>query len=141
LDGKLQPMIALSASSASVSMIERSKMLVSGLEKRLANLVPMKPGQNRHSTKRDRITAKLAQLTAEYFPAGGMTVMDNNRLKLAAAHYIDAETCRDPVIRQRAARCAEYLLSKLKPPSAPRPPAEADHAAQALALLLNTDGV
>jgi hypothetical protein len=117
-------------------------MLESGLEKRLVNLRPYKPGQNRHTTKRDRIAAKLVELTAEYFPAGGMTVMDNNRLKLAAAHYIDAETCRDPVIRQRATRTAEYLLSKLKPPSAPRLPAAADQAAQALELLLNKpDGV
>jgi hypothetical protein len=76
LDGKLQPMIALSASSASVSMIERSKMLVSGLEKRLANLRPCKPGQNRHTTKRERIAAKLAELIAEYFPSGGYSVMD-----------------------------------------------------------------
>ena len=66
-----------------------------------------KPGQNSRSIKKARIAAKLDELTAEYFPAGGMTVMDNNRLKLAAAHYIDAETCRDPVTRQRATRCAE----------------------------------
>ena len=118
-------------------------MLESGLEKRLVNLRPYKPGQNRHTTKRDRIAAKLDELTAEYFPAGGMTVMDNNRLKLAAAHYVDADLCRDPVIRQRATRCAEYLLHKLRPPSAPRSPA-ADQAALALELLLNKpsqDGV
>jgi len=111
-------------------------MLESGLEKRLANLVPMKPGQNRHTTKRDRIACKLAELIAECFPDGGYSVMDAARLKLAAQHYIDAETCRDPVTRQRATRCAEYLLSKLRPPSVPRSPA-ADHAAEALALLLN----
>ena len=95
-------------------------MLESGLEKRLANFVPMKPGQNRHTTKRHRIAAKLNELVAEYFPNGGYSVMDAARLKLAAQHYVDAETCRDPVTRQRATRCAEYLLSKLKPP-APRP--------------------
>jgi hypothetical protein len=111
-------------------------MLESGLEKRLANLIPMKPGQNRHTAKRDRIAAKLAELIAEYFPSGGYSVMDGNRLRLAAQHYVDAETCRDPVTRQRATRCAEYLLSKLKPPSAPRSPA-ADQAALALELLLN----
>ena len=128
--------------SVAISRLSGSKMLESGLEKRLANLVPMKPGQNRHTTKRDRIAAKLDELTAEYFPAGGMTVMDNNRLRLAAAHYIDAETCRDPVIRQRATRTAEYLLAKLsKPPSAPR--SAVDQAAQALELLLKQplDGV
>jgi hypothetical protein len=118
---------------------------VTGLEKRLANLRPYKPGQNRHTTKRQQIAAKLAELVAEYFPAGGYSVMDANRLQLAARHYIDAETCRDPVIRQRATRCAEYLLSKLsKPPAASRPSAAADPAAQALALLLNKppqDGV
>jgi len=117
-------------------------MLESGLEKRLANLVPMRPGQNRHTTKRDRIAGKLAELIAECFPDGGYSVLDAARLKLAAQHYVDAETCRDPVTRQRATRCAEYLLSKLKPPSAPRP--AADQAALALELLLNKssrDGV
>jgi hypothetical protein len=100
-----------------------------------------KPGQNSRSLKKARIAAKLKELVAEFFPAGGYSVMDGNRLKLAAQHYIDAETCRDPVIRQRATRCAEYLLSKLKPPSAPRSPA-ADQAAQALALLKQSpDGV
>ena len=117
-------------------------MQMDGLVKRQANLTSFKPGENRYTRKADRIAAKLAQLTAEYFPAGGMTVKDNNRLKLAATHYVDAETCRDPVTRQRATRCAEYLLSKLKPPSAPRPPAT-DQAALALELLLNKsqDGV
>ena len=117
-------------------------MLESGLEKRLANLVPMRPGQNRHTTKRDRIAGKLAELIAECFPDGGYSVLDAARLKLAAQHYVDAETCRDPVTRQRATRCAEYLLSKLKPASAPRP--AADQAALALELLLNKssqDGV
>jgi hypothetical protein len=94
-----------------------------------------KPGQNSRSIKKARIAAKLDELTAEYFPAGGMTVMDANRLKLAAAHYIDAETCRDPVIRQRATRCAEYLLSKLTP-SAPRPPAATDFEKEMWADLL-----
>ena len=92
---------------------------------------------NSRKLKQLKAAAKLAELVAEYFPAGGMTVMDNNRLKLAAAHYVDADLCRDPVIRQRATRCAEYLLSKLKPPSAPRPLAADDPAALALEHLLN----
>ena len=95
--------------------VSMARMLESGLKKRLANLVPMKPGQNRHTTKRDRLAAKLNELIAEYFPNGGYSIMDGNRLKLAAQHYVDAESCRDPVVRQRATRCAEYLLSKLKP--------------------------
>jgi hypothetical protein len=102
-----------------------------------------KPGFNSRKVKQERIAAKLNELVAEYFPNGGYSVMDAARLKLAAQHYVDAETCRDPVTRQRATRCAEYLLSKLKPPPAPRSPA-ADQAALALELLLNkspSDGV
>ena len=98
-------------------------MLESGLEKRLANLVPMKPGQNRHTTKRARLAAKLNELIAEYFPNGGYSTMDGNRLKLAAQHYVGAETCRDPVVRQRATRCAEYLCAKLSKPPAQLPTA------------------
>ena len=80
-----------------------------------------KPGMNSRKIKQARVAAKFDELVAEYFPEGGFSVMDANRLKLAAQHYVDAETCRDPVTRQRATRCAEYLLSKLKPPSASRP--------------------
>ena len=97
-------------------------MQAGSLEKRLANLRPYKPGQNWHTTKRKRIAAKLSELTAEYFPGGGASVMDGNRLKLAAAHYVDADLCRNPVVRQRATRCAEYLLAKL---TRPPPPAQA----------------
>ena len=57
-------------------------------------------------------------------------------LRLAAAHYIDADLCRDPVIRQRATRVAEYLLSKLKPPAVPRLPAEPIMTARQLLELL-----
>jgi len=99
--------------------------------------VPFKPAMNSRKLRQLKVEAKLDQLIAEYFPNGisGIGCMDANRLRLAASHLIDADLCRDPVVRQRATRCAEYLLSKLKPPSAPRP-AE-DQAAQALALLLN----
>ena len=80
-----------------------------------------KPGMNSRKLKQMKVAAKLSELIAEYFPNGGYSVMDGNRLKLAAAHYIDADLCRDPVIRQRATRCAEYLLAKLKPSPAPLP--------------------
>jgi len=80
----------------------------------------MLPGMNSRKLKQMKIAAKFNELVAEHFPNGGYGVMDGNRLKLAAAHYVDADLCRDPVIRQRATRCAEYLLSKLKPPSALR---------------------
>jgi hypothetical protein len=92
-----------------------------------------KPGFNTRITRRMRIAAKLEELRHEFFPGGGASVMDVNRLKLAAQHYFTAETCRDAVVAQRATRIAEYLLSKLKPPPAPDPPAAADRAAQALA--------
>jgi hypothetical protein len=137
-------MIALSISSASVSMIERSQMQAEPQQdKRRNGRVPGDPfkrGMNSRKRKQVKVAAKLDELTAEYFPHGGYSVMDANRLKLAAAHYVDADLCRDPVIRQRATRCAEYLLAKLKPPGAPRSPAadQADQAAAALALLLKS---
>ena len=102
-----------------------------------------KPGYSSRRVKLERIAAKLNELVAEYFPNGGYSRMDASRLSLAAKHYVTAETCRDPVVAQRATRVAEYLLSKLKPPSAPRSPA-VDQAALALELLLNKsppDGV
>ena len=98
-----------------------------------------KPGQNSRSLKKARIAAKLEELRQVYFPAGGETVMDANRLKLAAQHYVDAETCRDPVTRQRATRVAEYLLSKLKPPLAPRPAPALESARELLDRLAESE--
>ena len=101
-----------------------------------------KSGFNTRITKRMRVAAKLEELRQEFFPGGGASVMGVNRLKLAAQHYFIAETAQDAVVAQRATRVAEYLLSKLKPPSAPSSPT-ADQAALALELLLNKsqDGV
>jgi hypothetical protein len=93
-----------------------------------------KPGFNTRITKRMRVAARLEELRHEFFPVGGASVMDENRLRLAAQHYFTAETSQDAIVAQRATRVAEYLLSKLKPPSAARSPG-ADHAAQALELL------
>jgi hypothetical protein len=75
-----------------------------------------KPGYSSRRVKLERIAAKLNELVAEYFPNGGYSRMDASRLSLAAKHYVTAETCRDPVVAQRATRVAEYLLGKLKPP-------------------------
>lgn len=83
-----------------------------------------KPGQNYYTIKRERIDAKAELLRQEYFPNGGMGMMDATRLMLAAKHYVEAETCRDPVVAQRATRCAEYLLSKIKRPEQRVPTAE-----------------
>jgi hypothetical protein len=99
-----------------------------------------KPGQNYYTIKRDRIAAKLVELTAEYFPNGGYSVMDANRLKLAAQHYFTAETSRDAIVAQRATRIAEYLLTKLSKPSpAPCPPAATDFEKSMWADLLEGD--
>ena len=46
-----------------------------------------RPGFNPRISKRLRVEAKLVELVAEYFPNGGASVMDANRLKLAAQHY------------------------------------------------------
>jgi hypothetical protein len=84
-------------------------------------------------TKRMRTAAKVALLRAEYDPSGkGLSPIDENRLCLAAKHLIIAETCNDPTECVRSTRTAEYLLNKLKPPSAPRQPAADDPAAIAL---------
>ena len=50
---------------------------------------------NSRKVRQLKVQAKLDQLIGEYFPNGGYSVMDANRLKLAAAHYIDADLCRD----------------------------------------------
>jgi hypothetical protein len=47
--------------------------------------------------------------------------MDAERLRLAAKHYVTAETCRDPIVAQRATRVAEFLLSKIKREEPPLP--------------------
>jgi hypothetical protein len=85
-----------------------------------------KSGFNTRITKRMRFAARLEELRREYFPAGGESVMDANRLRLAAMHYFTAETSTDALLAQRATRVAEYLLSKLKPPASPRPPGATD---------------
>jgi hypothetical protein len=59
-----------------------------------------RPGFNPRISKRLRVEAKLGELIAEYFPNGGYSVMDANRLKLAAQHYFTAETSKDAVVAQ-----------------------------------------
>lgn len=78
-------------------------------------------GNKARSAKLIRIMAKAEELRREYFPCGGESIMDGNRLRLAARHYVIAETARDPVVSQRSTRCAEYLLSKIKREEEPLP--------------------
>jgi hypothetical protein len=93
------------------------------------------PGNNSRTIKQARIAARLEELRAEYDPAGNASAIDRNRLKLAAMHYIIAETARDPTVSVRSTRTAEYLLNKLRPPSAPRSPITEDPAKVAKELL------
>ena len=101
----------------------------------------MLPGNNSRTIKQARVAARLEELRAEFDPAGNASAINCNRLKLAAMHYITAETARDPTVSVRSTRTAEYLLSKVRPSPA-RSPAAVDQAALALELLLNKpDGV
>jgi hypothetical protein len=97
----------------------------------------MLPGNNSRTIKQARIAARLEELRVEFDPAGNASAIDRHRLELAAMHYIIAETARDPTVSVRSTRTAEYLLNKIRP-SFPRPPAVADQAEQALALLLKS---
>ena len=96
-------------------------MEAGGLVKRQANLTSFKPGENRYTRKAARIAARLEELRAEYDPAGNASAVDQNRLRLAAQHYIIAETAHDPTVSVRSTRTAEYLLAKIRP-AALRPP-------------------
>ena len=78
-------------------------------------------GYNPRIAKQIRIAAKDEELRHEFFPCGGESHMDASRLMLAAKHYVTAETCRDPIVSQRATRCAEYLLAKIKRQEEPLP--------------------
>ena len=69
--------------------------------------------------KQARVAARLEELRAEYDPTGTASAVDQNRLKLAAMHYVIAETARDPTVSVRSTRTAEYLLAKIRPSAAP----------------------
>jgi hypothetical protein len=73
-------------------------------------------GYNPRISKRIRVATKLEELRREYFPNGGESAVDAGRLRLAAQHYFTAETNTDPVVAQRATRCAEFLLSRVRRP-------------------------
>jgi hypothetical protein len=80
----------------------------------------MLPGNNSRTIRQARVAARLEELRAEYDPAGQASAVDQNRLRLAAMHYIIAETARDPTVSVRSTRTAEYLLGKITR-SVPRP--------------------
>lgn len=80
-----------------------------------------KPGNNARDAKLIKVAAKVEQLRHEYFPCGGETIMDANRLLLAAKHYVIAEDARDPTVCVRSTRTAEYLLAKIRRVEEPLP--------------------
>jgi hypothetical protein len=104
-------------------MFQASKMQgePQGVSEERDKLGRYKRGYNPRIAKQLRIAAKVEELRHEYFPCGGESRMDASRLILAARHYVIAETCRDPVVSQRSARVAEYLLSKIKRLEEPLP--------------------
>ena len=67
------------------------------------------------------LMSRALLLRNEYFPCGGCTAMDAERLQLAARHLVIAQSARDPVVAQRSVRVAEYLLLKLKREEEPLP--------------------
>jgi hypothetical protein len=70
---------------------------------------------------RQKLQAKLAELRAVY-DHGALSVMDLNRLELAAKHLIIASKTRDPNTSVRSTNAAERLLSKIeRPVEKPRP--------------------
>jgi hypothetical protein len=81
-------------------------------------------GNNARFAKQLKIMAKVEQLRHEYFPCGGETIMDGNRLMLAAKHYVIAEDTLDPTVCVRSTRTAEYLLAKIRKPEEPVPTLE-----------------
>ena len=68
------------------------------------------PGNNSRTIKQARIAARLEELRAEYDPAGNASAIDRNRLKLAAMHYIIAETARDPTVSVRSTRARRNIF-------------------------------
>jgi hypothetical protein len=97
-------------------------------------------GNSGRAAKKRRIAERLAKLRLDYDPSSSQEML----LAVAAGHLDDAE--RAQIARTRATNAARRLLKDIPrkpgPPAAPRLPAAADQAAQALELLLNKpDGV
>jgi len=94
-------------------------------------------GHSEYAARKRRIAERLAQLVADYNPSPSQKQL----LVVVAGHLDDAERCRSAIARTRATNAARRLLKDIprKPGSpAPRLPAAADQAAQALELLLNS---
>jgi hypothetical protein len=94
------------------------------------------PQNSEYRAKRLRLAERLAKLRLDYDPNPSQEML----LVVIASALDDAERARSAVVRTRAANTARRLLRDIPRKSGPRSPA--DHAAQALELLLNKpDGV
>jgi hypothetical protein len=69
-----------------------------------------------------KVLEKFAELRAVYDPDDKLSVLDLNRLELAAKHLLIASKCRDPNTSVRSVNAAERLLSMIaRPVVEPKP--------------------
>lgn len=66
-----------------------------------------------------RLREKFAELRAVYDPDNTLSIIDLNRLELAAKHLIFARKTRNATLSVRSANMAERLLSKIERPVQP----------------------
>jgi hypothetical protein len=73
-----------------------------------------------------KVLEKFAELRAVYDPDGKLSVLDLNRLELAAKHLLIASKARDPNTSVRSVNAAERLLSMIARPVAEPKPVSVD---------------
>jgi len=83
---------------------------MSGLEKRLANLRPMKPGQNRYTTK----AAERARLESEIITELGANLTAIDRLELRHAVELLTRRPRDHVDAVRCSNAGSRIIAKVR---------------------------
>jgi hypothetical protein len=67
---------------------------------------------------REKVLAKFAELRSVYDPEGKLSVLDLNRLELAAKHLLIAAKARNPNTSVRSLNAAERVLSMIARPAA-----------------------
>jgi hypothetical protein len=103
-------------------MFERSKIQVSGLEKRLANLTPYKPGENHHTRK----AAERARLESEIIAELGADLTASDRLELRHAVELLTRRPRDHVDAVRCSNAGSRIIAKVRTRIKQRAPAAAE---------------
>jgi hypothetical protein len=86
------------------------KMSVSGLEKRLANLVPMKPGENHHTRK----AAERLRLENDIIAELGTDLTASDRLELRHAVELLTRRPRDHVDAVRCSNAGSRIIAKVR---------------------------